>query len=83
MDTKEYSIDDLQHAINEPNKIFAEIIMKCFETEGFLKEEDIKLLLSREKCREQFYSDYAILKKVDINKDLHNHYLQFEVIMPA
>lgn len=72
MDTKEYSIDDLQNAINKPNKIFAEFIMKSFETEGLLKEEDIKLLLSREKCREQFYSDYAILKKVDINKDLHS-----------
>lgn len=72
MNTKDYSIDDLQHAINKPNQEFAKIIMKCFENEGFLKEEDIKLLLSREKCREQFHSDYAILKMIDIDKDLHS-----------
>ena len=64
------AMDDLQNAIKEPNKRFAEIIMTYFEREGFLSEDDIELLLSKEKCREQFFSDYAILKLVDINRDL-------------
>ncbi len=47
------------------NYEFAKVIMQILAKYQILGPEDIALLTSREKCREQFKSDYAMLRLID------------------
>ena len=49
------------------NYDYAETIMRILERYQLLDDGDLDLLVSRDKCRELFKSDYAILRKIDTN----------------
>lgn len=52
------------------NSDYAEAIMNFMEKYQILSSDDLSVLTSREKSRELFKSDYAILRKIDPNIDV-------------
>lgn len=62
--------DTLLSCKNLKNYDFAETIMQILVKYQVFGSEDIDILTSREKCRELFKSDYAILRQVDEKIDL-------------
>lgn len=63
-------IHNLKDAHNLDNKDFSKLVMGFLVKSQILSDDEIDILLSREKCREMFKSDYAILRKVDTTVDL-------------
>ncbi len=61
---------DLQRTLLLENKEFSKAIMSFLEESQLLTDDDILVLLSREKCRQLFSSDYNILLKIVDNKSI-------------
>ena len=61
---------DLTQSLSLKNKEFAKTVMRYLEKSQVLSDDDISVLLSREKCRQLFNSDYNVLLKISDSRSV-------------